>query len=110
MARKRNKKTIPLVISPYIWGYLCALEKNGVPIKNAYLFGSWAKGTQHKDSDIDLAIISPAFTTWHKKNKQISKAMHMDFCSVEPHGFHPRDFTPDNPVVDEVLKYGIKVI
>lgn len=110
MAKRRNKKQISLSISPLIWGYLAMLEKEGVPIQSAYLFGSWAKGTQHKDSDIDLAIISPAFGTWHKKNKILAKTMHMDFSAVEPHGFHPRDFTLDNPVADEIMKYGIKII
>ena len=26
-------------------------------VEKAYLFGSFAKGTQHRDSDIDLAIV-----------------------------------------------------
>ena len=28
-----------------------------LPIENVYLFGSYAKGTSHKDSDIDVAFV-----------------------------------------------------
>jgi len=36
-----------------------ALVKNNfpIPIENVYLFGSYAKGTPHKDSDIDVAFV-----------------------------------------------------
>ncbi len=111
MAKKRNKKNLPLAISSYIWGYLTTLEKQGVPIKNAYLFGSWAKGTEHKDSDIDIAIISPSFRTWERKTDKLSRAMRMDFSMIESHGFHPKQFNPQtNPVAYEIKKYGIKII
>jgi uncharacterized protein len=110
MAQKRNRKNISFAISPFIWGYLVSLEHQGVPLERVYLFGSWAKGTQHKDSDIDLAIISSKFKTWSKKTRLLSKAMRMDFSAVEPHGFHPKDFVKENPVVDEILKYGIRIV
>ena len=28
-----------------------------IPIKNVYIFGSYAKGNPHKDSDIDVAFV-----------------------------------------------------
>lgn len=111
MVEKRNKKNLPLAVSSCIWGYLTTLEKQGISIKNAYLFGSWAKGTEHKDSDIDLAIISPAFRTWETKTNKLSRAMRMDFSMIESHGFHPKQFDPrTNPVAYEIKKYGIKII
>ena len=35
------------------------LVKNNfpLPVENVYLFGSYAKGTSHKDSDIDVALV-----------------------------------------------------
>ena len=32
-----------------------------IPIERMILFGSYAEGRQHKDSDIDLIIVSPKF-------------------------------------------------
>lgn len=111
MAQKGSRKQIPHAVSPFIWGYLLNLKKQGIPIKNAYLFGSWAKGTQHKDSDIDMAIISSRFTNWTKTYKLLSSGTKMDFADIESHGFHPKDFDPNsNPVAYEIKKYGIKII
>lgn len=41
--------------------YLNELEKRGIRIEKAYLYGSYARGNYHKDSDIDIAIISKNF-------------------------------------------------
>lgn len=38
--------------------YVLTLEKKGIHVEKAILFGSYAKGTAHDGSDIDLAIIS----------------------------------------------------
>lgn len=38
-----------------------ALEKQGVSAPRIVLFGSWASGTAHEGSDIDLAVISESF-------------------------------------------------
>jgi predicted nucleotidyltransferase len=112
MAQRRSKKNIPCQISPFVWGYICNLKNQGVPIKNAYIFGSWTKGTQHKWSDIDIAIISPIFTTWEKRANALYGAKSSDdFNNIEAHGFHPKDFNPRvSPIVHEIIKHGIKII
>ncbi|OGY85398.1 MAG: hypothetical protein A2233_05045 [Candidatus Kerfeldbacteria bacterium RIFOXYA2_FULL_38_24] len=105
-----KKRTIPKKISPYVWGYLGILEKQGVKIDSAYVFGSWAKGTQHKNSDIDVCIISPQFKNWKKKTKLLARAQYDDFFDIEPHGFDKKNFNPkENPVAYEVLKHGIQI-
>ena len=110
MTKKRSKKIIPPQISPFVWGYLVMLQKK-VPIERAYLFGSWAKGTGHKKSDIDMAIVSPSFINWEKTQKKLSSAPYTDLSVIKPHGFHPDDFNPkESPIVEEVLKYGIRVV
>ena len=38
-----------------------ALEKEGVSVDEAYLFGSYARGDYLKSSDIDLVIVSKSF-------------------------------------------------
>jgi predicted nucleotidyltransferase len=49
-------------VKEIIKAYLLVLEKKGIPTQKAYLFGSQAKGTAGSYSDIDLIIVSPAFT------------------------------------------------
>ncbi|MCX6155322.1 MAG: nucleotidyltransferase domain-containing protein [Candidatus Kapabacteria bacterium] len=41
--------------------YILLLEDKGFSIHDAYLYGSYASGTQNEWSDIDLAIISDKF-------------------------------------------------
>ncbi|MFA4831233.1 MAG: nucleotidyltransferase domain-containing protein [Patescibacteria group bacterium] len=112
MAKKRSQKNnVPKSISPFVWGYITTLKKNKVPLEQVYLFGSWAKGNPHKWSDIDLAIVSPAFYSWQRQRRLLSKAMFTDFSAIEAHGIHPKDFTPeDNPIVAEILEHGIRVM
>ncbi|WP_104371814.1 nucleotidyltransferase domain-containing protein [Desulfocucumis palustris] len=49
-------------VEEIIKSYLLVLEKKGIPTQKAYLFGSQAKGTAGPYSDIDLIVVSPAFT------------------------------------------------
>jgi predicted nucleotidyltransferase len=37
------------------------LEKKGLRVDRVVLFGSYAHGEPHKDSDLDIAVISPDF-------------------------------------------------
>lgn len=106
-----KKRTIPQPIKPFVEAYLAVLQERKLPITAAYLFGSWAKGTQHKDSDIDVCVISPQLKGWTYKNRKLSKLPYDDLLSIEPHGFKPEDFNPAaDPLAYEIVKYGIRVI
>lgn len=37
-------------------------KQNGLPLADAFLFGSVVKGTQHESSDIDIVLVSERFT------------------------------------------------
>ena len=41
--------------------YFAILADNGIPVVKGNLFGSFARGEQTEDSDIDLLVISPLF-------------------------------------------------
>lgn len=40
-----------------------AALRTRIPVEKAYLFGSYAEGRPHEDSDIDIAAFSPAADT-----------------------------------------------
>ena len=48
-----DKREIIEVIKKYIF----FLKENKFSVQKVYIFGSYAKGNMHDDSDIDLAII-----------------------------------------------------
>ncbi len=58
---KKNSNIVNPNVLNIIKKYLKELKKNGIEITKAVLYGSNARGEQHKDSDIDLLLISPLF-------------------------------------------------
>ncbi len=44
-----------------IYDYLRHVMETGIHVKQVVLFGSWARGEQRADSDIDLIVIAPEF-------------------------------------------------
>ncbi|MEA3359326.1 MAG: nucleotidyltransferase domain-containing protein, partial [Thermodesulfobacteriota bacterium] len=52
---------LPAEIKKTIDKYLQLLNRNNIPIKDAILFGSYAKGSYQKWSDIDIALVSDIF-------------------------------------------------
>jgi predicted nucleotidyltransferase len=61
MMNKKDKNTEGSIsISPAIQSELEILSKiivNTVPVEQIYLFGSYANGVPHKDSDLDLYVV-----------------------------------------------------
>jgi predicted nucleotidyltransferase len=54
---KKHVEIVEIIVSKYI----NALKSRNIRVEKAILFGSYAKGNEGKDSDIDIAIISPDF-------------------------------------------------
>ncbi|MGA7271991.1 MAG: nucleotidyltransferase domain-containing protein [Acidimicrobiia bacterium] len=44
-----------------VQSYLQAVAEQGIPVRFGVLYGSYAKGTEHKWSDIDLLVVSPLY-------------------------------------------------
>lgn len=90
--------------------YLQKVRNSGIKIEKAYLYGSYAKGKNQKDSDIDIAIVSPDFTGDRFEDALRLKSLRWQIdLRIEPLPIVPEDFTEDNPIVYEILKKGIAV-
>jgi predicted nucleotidyltransferase len=50
-------KTIVKIVQDY----LRLVTQNGIPVRFGVLYGSYAKGTAHEWSDIDLLVVSPVY-------------------------------------------------
>ena len=86
------------------------LEKNDISIKKAVLFGSYAKGTNHKYSDIDLALVSDRFIGNRFLDKEkIRKYIVSINPDISPMPFRTEDFTDDDFFAHEILKNGIQI-
>ena len=78
-------------------------------IENVILFGSFAKGTNNPDSDIDLAIIFKSIDDIIEMQIELMKLRTDDDLLIEPHPFAISDFTPSNPIISEIIKNGIEL-
>ncbi|MBE0655511.1 MAG: nucleotidyltransferase domain-containing protein [Bacteroidales bacterium] len=76
-------------------------------VRQAFLFGSFAKGTYHDDSDIDVAIIVNNVADIIDAQIDLMKLRRKVDLRIEPHPFMIGDFNKSNPVANEILKYGI---
>ena len=80
------------------------------------LFGSWARGKVHRDSDIDLIIISPYFKKMEFMERLIwlSRMRGEKFMSppMDIFGYTPEEFeklSKESSVLGEAKKEGILI-
>ncbi|MBW2407286.1 MAG: nucleotidyltransferase domain-containing protein [Deltaproteobacteria bacterium] len=80
-------------------------------IDNAYLYGSFAKGTFNIWSDIDIAIVSSDFSgdLFEDRLALMRLASTID-DRIEPRPFKTEFFNRNDPLADEVQKNGIRLI
>jgi predicted nucleotidyltransferase len=79
-------------------------------IEKVILFGSYAKGTNHDDSDIDLAILLKNVEDTIETQIDLMCLRRDQDLIIEPHPFAIIDFNDSNPVVAEIKKNGIEII
>lgn len=78
-------------------------------VKEVYLFGSYAKGTSHEDSDIDIAVIINSDNNVFDLMVELMMLTQNIDLRIEPHPIKVKDFEEGNPFVQEIIDTGIKV-
>lgn len=87
------------------------LNMNDLPIRQAFVFGSHAKGRQTEDSDIDVALVSDRFEgDFFNDHCKVSPYLIRVSYDLEVHPFRTEDFNKDNPFVEEILATGIRIV
>lgn len=91
--------------------YIAELEKNRIHILEAVIFGSHAKGTAKEESDIDVALVSDAFTgdRFEDRRRIIPIRRKID-SRIEPIPFRPADFNDGGMFVEEIKETGLVVL
>lgn len=105
-------KKIPQKINKAIKDYIRVIKKD-IPIEKVILYGSYAKGTAKKTSDIDLAIISKKLgRNPQEEGKYLfRKLWEIKESNIEPIGYSPMDLKKSNlsPLLYEIRKYGKEI-
>ena len=89
--------------------FLKAIPRDRFTLSKAYLFGSYARNNQHEESDIDLAIVIKNLTDPYSAQVELMKLRRNFDLRIEPHPFRESDFSIQNPLVFEILKYGQEI-
>jgi uncharacterized protein len=102
---------IPTEITDRIDAYVDAVKQD-VPVEAVYLFGSHAKGTAGPSSDIDIAVVSPAFG---KDVMAENRLLRRTVLKVSYRYFDIIGYSSDyfangfSPLLDQIRKTGIRV-
>lgn len=110
MAQTTSLKHIEKIVKEYAK----LLKADGFDIKKILLYGSYAKGKQKKDSDIDICIISDKFgkNPTEEGKYFFRKLWLMENANIEPVGYSPDYFYNKNnwsPLINEIKKTGIEL-
>jgi len=108
MAKKTrlDRKTKSIISS-----YISLLREEGIPVVKTIIFGSTVRGNKHKDSDIDVCVVSPKFG-----KDPLTEAMRLAKLArrvnllIEPHPYSPKDLSEElDPLASEIRKFGLEV-
>ena len=88
--------------------YIEAVSKKYTVVR-ALLFGSFVKGTFNEDSDIDVAVVLNNIPDTMDAQIDLMKLRRNVDLRIEPHPFQTNDFELNNPLVNEIIKYGIDI-
>lgn len=92
--------------------FLLLISESGIPVSNAILFGSYAKGNENIDSDIDIAIVSSKFGRDNLKEMMFLRKLALKIDSqIEPIPFSTDDLNdPYSTLASEIKRYGIPLL
>ena len=79
-------------------------------LKKAYLFGSYAKGNAHNDSDIDIAIVIGKMDDFFSIQMDLMRLRRTVDLRIEPHPIWEGDFNIQNPFAFEIQNTGIELM
>lgn len=83
--------------------------KTNYDCKQVFLFGSYANGTNHEESDIDIAVIFKEYDNMLDIQLEMMRLRRKIDSRIEPHPFREKDFNMTNPIVYEILKHGQRI-
>lgn len=80
-------------------------------IDKVYLYGSYAKGTQSKYSDVDICFFSSDFEGQRSVDilTRLLKLARNYQADIEPKAFPTSELDQDNPFVKEILRTGREI-
>jgi len=92
--------------------YAKEINKTGVNLRRVIMFGSFAKGTQHQWSDIDVALVADDFlgVGFLDRQRFSSIGIKKPYIRIEPITYPTDYFVESDPFIEEIKNTGIEII
>ena len=92
--------------------YARDIESHGVHLRSVILYGSFAKGTYHEWSDIDVALVADEFTGFYFDDKKLFPyvGIKKPYIRIEAKTYPTDYFRQGDPFIEEIIKTGIQII
>jgi predicted nucleotidyltransferase len=100
------------VVIETVRNYAHELEAHGVNLRNVILFGSFAKGTQHEWSDIDVALVADEFSGFFPSDNKFFPyfGFKNPYTRIEVKTYPTDYFIESDPFIEEIKKDGIVIL
>ena len=106
MAEKDNKQLIMDIVAKF-----ADTASKEMKLNKVILYGSYSKGSERGDSDIDIAVVSPDFTGDRTEDQfRLMKYRRNIDLRIEPMPFRPEEFVLEDPFVREIIETGMVII
>ena len=103
------KRTVDIEILNSIEKYIEAISEY-YKIDAIILFGSYANGTNTKDSDIDIAVVSSDIIDKFDDMARLMKLRRKIDLRIEPHPIKTEEFREnETPFIDEIIRTGVEL-
>jgi len=90
--------------------FVRAVQRAGIRLDAAFLYGSYALETAREDSDIDIALVSNDFTHRSDDWVKLRPVFQSMDARIEHVRYRPQDFRDENPLVWEIKTTGISLL
>jgi hypothetical protein len=91
--------------------YVREIEAQGVRLRAVILFGSFARGTQHEWSDIDVALVADEFTGlgFIDRKRFPYIGIKQPYLRIESKTYPTEYFQSGDPFIEEIKREGIVI-
>jgi predicted nucleotidyltransferase len=100
------------VVIETVRNYALEIKARGVHLRTVFLYGSFAKGTQHEWSDIDVALVADEFTGFGFNDVKLFSCIGIKkpYIRIEAKTYPTEYFREGDPFIDIIKKEGIEIL
>lgn len=87
------------------------IKQEGIHLRKVILFGSYAKNTAHRNSDIDIALVADEFAgfVFNDLNFFIKTIIKKPYLRIQVQTFSTNYFKKGDPFIDEIKRTGVEI-